>query len=115
VRAKGERPHRALRVISVVRPPAPGRGLQDHPQLGVGGQGFGRQRVDLVLCRTVGLDGIQVMGLQTSLSDSHRLVCGWLLPSEQFNRTPHYPAVLPFVPGDPRARPPVLQHIEDAF
>jgi hypothetical protein len=39
----------------VVGPPAPGRGLQDHPQLGEGGQGFGRQRVDLVLGRTVGL------------------------------------------------------------
>jgi hypothetical protein len=80
--AEGERPYRALRVISVVGQPAPGRGLQDYPQLGVGGQGFGRQRVDLVLCRTVGIDGVQLMRLQAGLGDGYRLVCGWLLAGE---------------------------------
>lgn len=104
-----------LRVVSVVGPAAPGRGLQDHPQLSIGGQGFGRQRVDLVLCRTIGIDGVQRMRLQAGLGDGHRLVCGWFLPGEQFNRAPNYSAVLLFVPGDPRAHPPVLQRVEDGF
>lgn len=55
------------------------------------------------------------MRLQAGLGDGHRLICGRLLPGEQFNRPPNYPAVLLFVPRDPRAHPPVLQHVEDTL
>ena len=93
--AEGQRPHRPIWLLLAVRAASPGSNLQQCPRLGVGGQGFGGQRGNLLMYLIIVDDPVHLHAQpgQACLELRERLILGYLVTGQQLCGATQHPPI----------------------